>query len=132
MNRINRLKKAEEAVRTVLQFRDAVNRRDFAAMEGLLSLDCRLHSPSKEIGTIAGRNAVLQYWKALFERCPDVRWEIEEMIGWGDRCVLCRRSRLFDVENAGGRGLDLFRIKNGLIVEHDAYEKIGTRMNGER
>ena len=36
----------------------------------------------------AGKAAIAAYWRALFSARPDLQIEVEEVAGFGNRCVL--------------------------------------------
>jgi ketosteroid isomerase-like protein len=71
-----------------------------------------------------GRAAVRGFWEAFFQRSPEARFETEELVAWGDRCVVrwvyhwVRDGRPGHV-----RGIDLFRVRDGRIAEKLSYVK---------
>lgn len=98
-----KLARIESGIRAVLEFVQAFNRRDIAAMLQLSSDDCRLESAAP---------------------APDARIEVEESFGFGFRCVV--RWRCEWTSPAGQerlRGADIFQVRNGLIGEHLSYVK---------
>ena len=123
----SRLSKFESAVRVVLAFNEAFNRHDVAAMMQLMSDDCIFENtaPAPDGTVYAGKEAVTQFWQDFFSKSPQARIEIEEVFGFGERCVM--RWRYTWVDEVGGkghvRGVDIFRVRNGLICEKFSYVK---------
>lgn len=66
-----------------------------------------------------GRTALRSAWQPIFD-APDTMFEVEETVAAGDR-VVQRWTYRFD----GGhvRGIDLYRIRDGLIAEKFSYVK---------
>ena len=122
-----KMSRVESVMRITLQFYAAVNGRDVAAMRQLMSDDCLLETrdPPPEGSVIAGQEAVIGYWEAFFHESPEAKMEIEEVFGLGMRCVL--RWRWAWEEEAGARGtlrgVDIVRVKGGLISEILTYSK---------
>ena len=112
-------------MRVILEFSEAFNRHDLPGMARLLSSECLLDSAAPAPGGTActGKDAVMQFWQSFFEQHPEARLEIE-----GD-LRLWRALRDALEAPAGGRGpgtsrgVDVFRVKDGLICEQHAYVK---------
>ena len=123
----SRLSRLESALRLVLAFNEAFNRKDVAAMMELTSDDCIFEdtNPPPDGEKYQGKEALTQFWLDFFSRSPNARIEIEEIFGLGERCIM--RWRYSWVEGSGNnghvRGVDLFRVRNGLIVEKFSYVK---------
>jgi predicted SnoaL-like aldol condensation-catalyzing enzyme len=71
------------------------------------------------------KEEITQYWQELFQNSPDVQMEIEEIFSLGERCVLRWR---YTWEKEGGeerhtRGVDIFRVRSGFILEMLSYVK---------
>jgi len=66
---------------------------------------------------------VLAAWAALFEWSPNARFEIEEIVEAGDRCVLRWVYRRADREGWPGhvRGSDLCPVRDGRVAEKLCY-----------
>ena len=121
------MSKIESATRTVLAFSEAFNRHDFAGMMEFVSEDCRLehNGPAPDGATYSGKEAVAQFWQGFFSTSPRAHIEIEEIFGLGFHCVMRWR---YDWEAESGdrgyvRGVDIFKLKDGLICEHFSYVK---------
>ena len=93
----------------------------------LISDDCFLEtsSPAPDGVVVSGKEAVRQYWETFFAEWHEAQLEIEEVFGLGMRCVL--RWRWAWEEEAGAmgtlRGVDIVRVKGGLISEILTYSK---------
>lgn len=120
-----RLGKLESAMRTVLAFNDAFNRHDVAGMMDLMSADCIFENtvPPPDGKVYAGKPAVTRFWEGFFQSSPNARIEIEEIFGLGDRCIMRLMYRWGDGEAEHVRGVDVYRVKDGLITEKLSYVK---------
>jgi predicted SnoaL-like aldol condensation-catalyzing enzyme len=122
-----RMSKIESATRVVLAFNEAFNRHDVAGMMELMSDDCTFENtaPTPDGAVYKGKEAVTQFWRDFFRESPQAHIEIEEVFGMGFRCVM--RWRYDWVEETGEkghvRGVDIFRLKDGLISEKLSYVK---------
>jgi predicted SnoaL-like aldol condensation-catalyzing enzyme len=121
------LSRMEEGVRLVLQFNEAFNRHDVEGMMALMSADCTFEAtfPAPDGCVFVGKEAVSRYWQDFFRGSPQAHIEIEELFGFGFRCVM--RWRYEWVDEAGNkghvRGADIFRLKDSLICEKLSYVK---------
>jgi len=120
-----RMSKIEAAMRLVLEFRDAFNNHDVDGMSALMSEDCIFESidPSPDGEVHAGVDAVAEYWQAYFTISPQVTLEVEELFGIRDRCILRWKHIFEESQNRYLRGVDIFRVKDGLISEQLSYGK---------
>lgn len=123
-----RMSRIEAATRTVLAFHDAFNRHDVAGMTALMSEDCVFENthPAPDGTVYAGRESVTQFWQDFFRASPQAQIEIEEIFGLGgSRCVMRWRYRWVDAAGQAGhvRGVDVFKVEDGLIHEKLSYVK---------
>jgi predicted SnoaL-like aldol condensation-catalyzing enzyme len=74
---------------------------------------------------VAGKAAVTQFWQDFFRASPHAHIEIEEILGFGNRCVMRWRYDWVDAAGQKGhvRGVDIFHIKDGSICEKLSYVK---------
>jgi predicted SnoaL-like aldol condensation-catalyzing enzyme len=121
------MSKLESALRTVLDFNRAFNRHDVAGMMRLMSDDCVFENthPAPDGTVYAGREAVTRFWQDFFHASPQAHIEIEEIFGLGERCIMRWTYTWVDMGGETGhvRGVDVFRVKNGLIREKLSYVK---------
>lgn len=122
-----RMEKIETAVRVVLQLSEAFNRHDTPAMQQFLNGDPLLEPlfspPDGE--TIQGKATIARYWQAFFDRSPLAHLEVEDVFGYGFRCVLLWRYTWVDAADAPNslRGVTVFKLKDGLITHISIYRK---------
>ena len=122
-----RMSKIESSIRLVLEFNEAFNRHDVVAMMQLMSEDCTFEntSPAPDGEVYAGKAAVTKFWQEFFHESPEAQIEIEEIFGFGNRCIMRWRYSWVDLSGKEGhvRGIDLFLVKDGLISEKLSYVK---------
>jgi ketosteroid isomerase-like protein len=117
-----RMGKIETAIRMVLEFNEAFNRHDVAGMMKLMSEDCVFENtaPAPDGTVYAGKDAVTEFWQGFFRESPQAHIEIEEIFGFGDRCIMRWKYHWGD---GHVRGVDIFRVEDGLISEKFSYVK---------
>ena len=122
-----RMSKLESATRIVLEFNDAFNRHDLAGMMKLMSDACIFENtyPAPDGTRYSGKEAVTQFWQDFFRESPQAHIEIEEIFGLGGRCVMRWRYSWVDMDGKQGhvRGVDIFRVRDGAILEKLSYVK---------
>lgn len=122
-----RLERLEAALRTVLAFNEAFNRHDVPAMMALMSEDCIFENtaPAPDGEVYSGKAAVTQFWLDFFRESPQAHIEIEDIFGFGDRCVMRWRYEWVDSAGKKGhvRGVDVYRVRDGAIREKLSYVK---------
>lgn len=122
-----RMSKIEGGTRVVLAFNEAFNRHDVASMVELMSNDCILENtaPAPDGTVYMGKAAITQFWQDFFRESPQAHIEIEEIFGMGFRCVMRWRYEWVDAAGEKGyvRGVDIFRLRDGLISEKLSYVK---------
>ena len=122
-----RMSKLEASTRLVLEFNEAFNRHDVAGMMKLMSDECIFENtyPAPDGNVYAGKETVTQFWRDFFRESPQAHIEIEEVFGLGERCIMRWRYSWVDVEGKQGhvRGVDLFRVREGFILEKLSYVK---------
>jgi len=121
------MSKLESAVRVVLDFNEAFNRHDVAEMMNLLSDDCVFEEtfPAPDGAVISGKEAISELLQNFIHESPNAHIEVEEIFGMGFRCVMRWRYDWVDNEGKQGhvRGVDIFKLKDGLICEKLSYVK---------
>ena len=122
-----RMSRLESATRVVLEFNEAFNRHDVAAMMQLMSNDCIFENtnPPPDGAVYSGKETVTQFWQNFFLKSPHAHIEIEEIFGFGIRCVMRWRYDWMDVagKKEHVRGVDIFQVKDGSICEKLSYVK---------
>lgn len=117
-----RMSKIEEAIRVVLQFNDAFNQHDVPAMMALMSEDCLFEntSPTPDGTAYKGQADVGKFWESFFQESSQAHIEIEEIFGFGERCVMRWK---YSWGSGHVRGVDIFKVRDGLITEKLSYVK---------
>jgi len=122
-----RMSKLEAGVRLVITFNEAFNQHDVAGMMQLMSDDCVFENtaPAPDGTVYTGKEAVTQFWQGFFHESPKAHIEIEEVFGFGIKCVMRWQYQWTDEAGVLGhvRGVDIFKIKDGLICEKLSYVK---------
>ncbi len=122
-----RMSKLESGIRVVLEFNEAFNRHDVAGMMQLMSDDCIFETtePAPDGAVYSGKEAVAHFWQDFFRQSPDAQIEIEEIFGFGERCIMRWKYSWVDMEGEKGhvRGVDIFRVRSGSIREKLSYVK---------
>ena len=111
-----------ETIAAVARFNAAFDRCDVDGVMAAMSEDCVFEStgPAPDGGRYEGAAAVRAVWEQLFRDNVDARFETEEQFGAGDRCVVRWR---YDWGAGHVRGIDVFRVRDGLVVEKLSYVK---------
>jgi ketosteroid isomerase-like protein len=118
---------APGATRDVVdRFNEAINRHDAAAVAALLADDTVFENtgPVPDGARIEGKAAVAAFWEKWFAANAGARFEAEEIIVAGDRCVvrwIYRKTR--DGQPWHLRGIDVFTVRDGKIAAKLAYVK---------
>jgi predicted SnoaL-like aldol condensation-catalyzing enzyme len=121
------MEKIESGMRLVIAFNEAFNRHDLAGMMQLTSDDCVFEdtAPAPDGTLYKGKAAIAKYWQGFFTASPQAHIKVEEMLGVGIRCIMRWRYDWVDAAGNPGhvRGMDMFRVQNGLITEKLSYVK---------
>lgn len=122
-----RMSRLETGLRTVIAYNEAFNRHDVPAMMKLMTDDCVFEdtNPAPDGAVYKGKQVVTRFWEDFFRESPNAQIKIEEIFGLGLRCVMHWR---YDWEDSLGnkghvRGVDVYKIKEGLICEKLSYVK---------
>ena len=111
---------------TVERFNLFFNQHDVERVMDLMTEDCLFENtnPPPDGSRFAGASAVRAFWEKFFASNPDAKFETEEIIASGDRCVvrwIYRKTR--EGKPWHLRGVDVFKIRNGKVAEKLAYVK---------
>jgi len=106
----------------VARFSDAFDRHDVAGAMAAMSADCRFEStgPGPDGDVFVGAAAVREVWEQFFHSNPTATFVTEEQFAAGDRCVVRWR---YDWGSGHVRGIDVFRVRDGLVTEKLCYVK---------
>jgi len=121
------MSKIESAIRIILDFNKAFNQHDLASMSQLLSDDCVFEYPDPAPdGTIySGKEEIAGFWEHSLQESPQAQIKIEDIYGFGERCMMHWRYEWIDATGNQRhiRGLDICQVKDGLITEILSYVK---------
>ena len=116
-----------DPVAVVTRFNDALNAHDLNAMMRLLTPDCVFENthPPPDGTRYQGQAATREFWDTFFASSADARIETEEIFAVGDRCVMRWLYTWRGPLDQRGhvRGVDIYRIRDGLISEKLSYVK---------
>ena len=105
----------------VERFAAAFDAKDVDAIMAAMTPDCVFEDTAPPDGTRhVGTEAVRTAWKNLFTTSPDGVFTTEEVIDAGDRVVTRWR---YDFDGGHVRGVDVFRVRDGLVAEKFSYVK---------
>jgi ketosteroid isomerase-like protein len=111
----------------IRRFNDAFQRHDARALEPLVAEDCVLENtqPAPNGSRHAGRKACLAVWQRI-ATTPGTHFVLEDTIVMGDRAIILWRFCWGAAEENSVRGVNLMRVRDGLIVEGLGYVKAGS------
>lgn len=116
-----------EGVRQVRRFNAALNARDVPGMLACLTDDTVFENtePAPDGTRYAGREAVGAFWEAFLAASEQARIDPEELIECRDRVVMRWTYTWREASGVTGhvRGVDLYRLRSGLIAEKLSYVK---------
>lgn len=109
------------------RFSEAFGRNDVDAIMALMTADCVFEAtgPAPDGVRHEGAAAVRRQWELLFAGTRDPVFEEEDLFVTGDRAVLRWRYAWTDDDGAPGhvRGVDVLRLRDGLVCEKLSYVK---------
>jgi len=115
----------EQATRAAIaSFNEAFNRRDADGLAAFLTDDTVFEdtSPAPDGQRIAGKAAVVDFWRGWFARNPDARFDGEEMIVSGNcATVLWVYRKMRNGQPWHLRGVDVFTARDGKVAAKLAY-----------
>jgi predicted SnoaL-like aldol condensation-catalyzing enzyme len=122
-----RMSKLESAMRVVIEFNEKFNNHDLPGMMKLMSENCVFENthPAPDGTAYSGKETVTRFWQDFFRESPHAHIDIEEIFSLGNRCVMRWKYNWVDAAGQKGhvRGVDVFRVEEGLIIEKFSYVK---------
>jgi predicted SnoaL-like aldol condensation-catalyzing enzyme len=81
-----------------------------------MSEDCVFEntSPAPDGEVYSGKTEISQFWQGFFRQSPHAHFEIEEIFGLGNRCLMRWRYTWRDADGVDGhvRGVDIFKVSD--------------------
>ena len=111
----------------VLQrFNDAFVEHDGSLLEDLIAEDCVMESvePAPDGTRYVGRSACLDFWQKL-ANSRDGAFTAENIVGIDEHGIIRWRYRFGPGLSRSVRGVNVMRVRDGLIVEALGYVKSG-------
>jgi hypothetical protein len=104
------------------RFNQVFLRHDPAALPDMIAENCVIEkiSPASNGDLCVGRDACVALWTKI-ATAPGTRFDLEETFAMGDRAII--RWRFWSSDTASQRGVNLMRVRDGLIVEAMGYIK---------
>ncbi len=108
----------------IAKFNDAFQRHDPTELKELIAEDCVLENtaPAPEGARLVGRAACLERWESIAGD-RSTRFDLEDVFVADERAVIRWRWWWGDEPSQSVRGVNLMRVRDGLIVEGMGYVK---------
>lgn len=116
----------EQTAEAVQRFNNAFNSHVVNDVMAAMTDDCIFENtnPPPDGTRYEGHQAVRGFWEKFFAANPTAKFEAEEMIVAGDRCVVRWVYRkMKDGKPWHLRGVDVFRVRDGKVAEKLSYVK---------
>lgn len=106
------------------RFNDAFQRHDATGLADLIAEDCVIENttPAPDGARHRGREACLALWQSI-ATTPHTHFDLEDVFVADDRAIIRWRYWWGDGVQNSVRGVNLMRVKDGLIVEGLGYVK---------
>lgn len=106
------------------QFNNAFQRHDPSLLVNLIAEECVIENttPAPDGARHVGRDACLALWQSI-ATAPDTHFDLEDVEVAGERAIIRWRFWWGEGTQNSVRGVNLMRVKDGLIVEGMGYVK---------
>ena len=106
------------------RFNEAFQRHDPTLLQDLIATDCIIENstPAPNGSRHVGKAACFELWGRL-AGSPELHFDVEEVLIAGERAVIRWQLRWGEGESNSVRGVNVMRVRNGLIVEALGYSK---------
>jgi ketosteroid isomerase-like protein len=114
----------DETAEVMRRFNEVFLRHDPTALRELVAADCVIENttPAPNGARCEGRDECVAQWTQI-ATAPGTHFELEEVVAMGDRAIIRWRFFAGEGENNSLRGVNLMRVRDGLIVEAMGYVK---------
>ena len=115
---------ADETAEVIRQFNEVFLRHDPAPLHELVARDCVIENttPAPNGARREGREACVALWTEI-ATAPGTHFDLEDVVVAGDRAIIRWRFCRGEGEANSVRGVNLMRVRDGLIVEAKGYVK---------
>ena len=106
------------------RFNDVFQLHDPTALNELVAEDCVIENtqPAPNGSRHVGRDACIALWTGI-ATAPGMHFDLENVIVTGERAIILWRFCWGEGEANSVRGVNLMRVRDGLIVEAKGYVK---------
>ena len=113
-----------ETAAVIRRFNDAFQQHEPSLLDDLNGSDCVLENstPAPDGSRHVGRAACLALWQGI-ATTPGTSFDLEDVFVCGDRATIRWRFRWGDDDASSVRGVNLMRVRDGLVVEGMGYVK---------
>lgn len=114
----------EQTAALMRRFNDVFQNHDPSALPELIAGDCVIENmtPAPNGARIVGREACVATWSAI-ATAPGTHFDLEDTVVMGERAIIRWRYWWGEGEANSLRGVNLMRVRDGLIVEAMGYVK---------
>lgn len=115
---------ANQTAELMRRFNEVFQQHNPAALPELVAEDCMIENtvPAPNGARYVGREACIQLWQGIATE-PGTHFDLEEVFVAGDRATIRWRYCWGEGEGNSVRGVNLMRVRDGLIVEARGYVK---------
>jgi len=116
--------RAASVAAAVARFGAAFDRGDVDAVMAAMTVDCVFESTAPPDGVrYEGQAAVRAAWTEFFAASANAHFDTEEQFACGDRVIVRWRYTWGSEPSDHVRGVDVFRVRDGLVAEKASYVK---------
>ena len=115
-----------QTLQIMQRFNQAFVQHDGSLLDDLIAEDCVMESvePAPDGTRYAGRNACLEFWQKL-ANSRDGAFVNEDIVAIDEHAILRWRYRFGPGLSQSVRGVNVMRVRDGLIIEALGYVKSG-------
>jgi len=117
---------SSQTLQIMQRFNRAFVQHDASLLDGMIAEDCVMESvePAPDGTRYVGGKACLEFWQKLANN-RDGAFADEEIIAVGEHAIIRWRYRFGPGLSQSVRGVNVMRVRDGLIVEALGYVKSG-------
>lgn len=115
-----------QTLQVIQRFNQAFMQHDGSLLDDLIAEDCVMESvePAPDGTRYVGRNACLEFWQKLANN-RDGEFSDEDIVASGEHGIIRWRYRFGPGLSQSVRGVNVMRVRDGLIIEALGYVKSG-------